>query len=208
VKNNLIIKFLKHTVIGGLIFLAPLVIVLMLIGKAVEIFSNTLMPGIQSLPIPFLANSGHPWLIALAGVILVCFLAGLYSEYKKSHPLRDWFADNILSMIPGFSFIRNIGESFGGLQKEEMTQVIIMDIEETWQIGFLIEKLDDELCTAFIPGAPSALSGSLVVIPLTRVRKINMTAMEAMRFSSKLGVGAKKILSKEVHADMFKTDSR
>jgi len=65
--------------------------------------------------------------------------------------LKEWVEDNILSNIPGYTLLKGMSETAVGLESNNLKEVVLVDIEEVWQIGFLMERLDDDktvvICT-------------------------------------------------------------
>ena len=91
-----------------------------------------------------------------------------------------------------------MGENAAGLESDGLKEVVLVDVEEVWQIGFLMERLDDELNAVYIPGAPNHMSGDVVFVKWDRLKIIDITGISAMKISKKLGVDSKAILSGKI----------
>lgn len=74
------IGFLKTTVIGGVIFLIPLIIIVAILGKAFQIMMRVAEPLSALVPIDSVADIAVVNLIAVALIILACFVAGLAAK--------------------------------------------------------------------------------------------------------------------------------
>ena len=70
----------------------------------------------------------------------MCFLAGILAKTKRAKQLNDWLEGNIPSSIPAYSFLKGMGETALGLTSQELKEVVLVDLEEVWQIGFLDGK--------------------------------------------------------------------
>ena len=57
-----------------------------------------------------------------------------------------------------------MGETAAGLKSNNLKEVVLVDIEEVWQIGFLMERLDKDLNAVFIPGGLNPMSGNVVFV--------------------------------------------
>ena len=77
------------------------------------------------------------------------------------------------------------------------------NIEEVWQIGFLMDKIDDELCSVYIPGAPNPMSGDVFFVKNERLKILDLPELSAMKIYKKLGLDAKKILNGQVNQSSF-----
>lgn len=52
----------------------------------------------------------------------------------------------------------------------------------------MLEPNRDDLITAFIPSAPSPVSGFLIMLPASEVRELNMSVDEALKVIISLGM--------------------
>ena len=96
-----------------------------------------------------------------------------------------------------------MGENAAGLESKNLKEVVLVDIEEVWQIGFLIERLDDDLNAVFIPGAPNPMSGDVVFVKWDRLKILDISGISAMKILKKLGIDSKAILSGKMDKSSF-----
>jgi uncharacterized membrane protein len=54
-------------------------------------------------------------------------------------------------------------------------------IEDGWQIGYLLEKLENDWVAVFLPQAPTPMSGDIMYLPINRVRPLGITMIQAFR---------------------------
>ena len=200
------VSFIKTTLINGLFFIIPIVLVIYLIGKVINILRNMVAPLADNISIPILGGEAIDRIIALAVLILLCFIAGLLAKTKKVKQLKEWVEDNILSNIPGYTLLKGMSETAAGLESNNLKEVVLVDIEEVWQIGFLMERIDKDLNAVFIPGAPNPMSGDVVFVKWDRLKKLDIKGINAMKLSRKLGVDSKKILDGKMNVSSFDKD--
>lgn len=96
-----------------------------------------------------------------------------------------------------------MGENAAGLESKNLKEVVLVDIEEVWQIGFLMERLDDDLNAVFIPGAPNPMSRDVVIVKWDRLKLLDITGLSVMKISKKLGINSKVILAGKIHKSIF-----
>jgi len=101
-------NFLKTTVIGGLIFLVPMVVLGLVIGKAISVMLVIAEPMAGILPVDSVGGIAIVNVIALAIVVLVCFLAGLVARTGFAQKLADTAESTILQKIPGYTLIKGL----------------------------------------------------------------------------------------------------
>ncbi len=199
-------SFIKNKIIGGVFFMVPIILLVIIIGKALEIFRRLVAPIADRIDISLLGNHTIARILAAIVLILLCLLAGLLAKTKIAGHLKDWIEENILSAIPGYSLLKGMTETAAGLDSEHLKEVVLVDVEEVWQLGFLMERVDDNLNAVFIPGSPNPMAGDVVFVKWDRLRLIDIEEISAMKINRKLGVHSKKILSGIMNKDMFQND--
>ena len=196
-------SFIKTTLIGGLFFIIPIVLVVFVFGKVIEIFRKLVAPIAQNISVSLFGEHALSRIIAMVILVLACFIAGLLTKTKVARQLKEWVEDHILSNIPGYSLLIGMGENAAGIESKNLNEVVLIDIEEVWQIGFLMEQLDDDLNAVFIPGAPNPMSGDVVFVKRDRLKLLDITGLNAMKILKKLGIDSKKILADKMNKSTF-----
>ncbi len=184
-------------------FIIPIVLLVYLIGKVIDIFRKMVAPIADKIDFSLLGGEMTSRIIATIVLLLVCFIAGLFAKTKIANQLKEWVEDNILSNIPGYTLLKGMSETAVGLESNNLKEVVLVDIEEVWQIGFLMERLDDDLNAVFIPGAPNPMSGNVVFVKWDRLKKLDIQGINAMKIARKLGVDSKKILKGKMNKKIF-----
>jgi len=94
--------FVKSTLVGGLLFLVPLMLLLMLLGKAMGLASklaHALANGlhlVDSISVTLLT------VLAIAIIVFVCFVAGLIALTRPGAKLAKWFEHSMLGAMPQY----------------------------------------------------------------------------------------------------------
>ena len=186
--------FFKTTITGGVLYLVPIIALLAVIGKAHEISSKLVMPLAARIPFESPFGLEKPKLLAVVMLVLFCFLAGLFARTARAKRIINWLEDTVLANLPGYSFIKSLGESMVGMESEDAHEVVLARIEDAWQIAFLVERLDGGHVTVFVPGAPSPWSGSVYFMTEDRVKPLEIPLKSALNCVKRLGVGSKTIM--------------
>ena len=61
-------------------------------------------------------------------------------------------------------------------------------------IAFDIERLDDGRVVLYLPGAPDAWSGSVVLVPAERVQPLDIDPAQLARSMQRLGLGTAALM--------------
>jgi uncharacterized membrane protein len=66
----------------------------------------------------------------------------------------------------------------------------LVSFDDNAVLGFIVEESEDKsMYTVFIPSAPSAATGSVVLMPKARVQLLDAPTMAAMRAMKQRGLG-------------------
>ena len=173
-------NFIKTTIIGGLIFLVPVVIIIAVVGKALKIMMLVAEPIDRLIPIETVGGIALANILALLAVVLCCFIAGIIAKSaaaKKAYRTLD----STLMAIPGYAFIKGFTDSINsGEETAKSMQPVIVRFDDNAQIGFEVERLDNGQVVIYLPGAPNPWSGSVVYFSADRVKKLNLTMAQAI----------------------------
>jgi uncharacterized membrane protein len=188
-KNRL--DFIKTTVVGGVVFLIPAVIVVVALGKllgVLKVMAKALAPlfGIESLVGGFILD-----LLAIAVIVLLCFAAGLLAKRATAKRLRARLDSTLLNSFPGYAFIKGFAENLR--QTEEIAETflpVLVQFDDYAQIAFETQREPAGKFTVYLPGAPNPWSGTIVYVSDDRVKPLPMTLTEALRNIRTLGKGS------------------
>ncbi|SFD29949.1 DUF502 domain-containing protein [Flavobacterium phragmitis] len=193
-----IFKIIKATFLGGILFLAPLVVLLVILEKGYGIIQKVTLPLVNNLPRVHVLGIALQELVGIVIIILICFIAGLLARTAKAKNLIQKLEDGILSFVPGYSFMKSMNENIMGIESKEDLKVILVPTDAGLQFAFLIEQIDDNNFTVFVPDAPNPWSGSVVFVEKKDIKEIDMTQKQALACIRKLGFGSKELLKNKL----------
>ena len=81
------VRFVKTTVIGGLLFLVPVVVLILVLNEARELMLMVADPLADWFPVESVGGVALANVIAVVALLLVCFVAGSWSS-SRVHPTR------------------------------------------------------------------------------------------------------------------------
>lgn len=131
------LSFIKTTIVGGLVFLIPAVIVVVVAGKvigALRVLAKALAPlfGIETFAGGFVVD-----LLALAVTLLLCFVAGLLARRASATRMRQKLDTTLLNSFPGYAFIKGFTDNLR--RTEEMAGSFVpvaVQFDDYVQIAF------------------------------------------------------------------------
>ena len=189
-----ILEFLKSTLIGGLFVVLPVAILLLLLRELVGMADALVDPLVQLLPVESLGGIDMARLVAWLSVILVCFLTGLAAKAGFSAMIGNWFERVVLMRIPGYSMIKGLTGSFAADQGESGFKPAVMLVaDDTWELAFIVEELQNDNFTVFVPTAPTPNMGRIYFVGKDRIRKLDASMGSAMNCVMQWGIGSKEL---------------
>ena len=188
-------RFFKSTMIGGLVVLLPIVVIVAIVGWAVDLAIKVGEPLFARLPDKSIGGVSLVLLIAIVAVVLCCFLAGIAAETALVSGLGRR-AERFALLVPGYALMKRVGADLIGVEGKRPLRTVLVRFEASAQIGFLMETLADGRHVVFIPGVPKALVGSLHIVTADRVQLLTMSVSAALDALGRLGVGLGEDLSR------------
>lgn len=187
-------NFLNKTIKGGIFFIIPVVLIIILMQKAFALLkplANTISDKL------FTGNvMGYKpvYFIAVLIVLILCFIGGLIGASFIGKAIVKWVEDNVLFLLPGYKLMKDTSKSIIGMEGEKSFPVVLAPIDG-WMITFLIEKLDNGEIVVFVPGSPSPWSGNIMLFKESEVRATNMTQRQALKILKQTGMGLNQVMN-------------
>ena len=191
-------KFLKTTVLGGILFIVPIVIFVAIIGRALELTNMIATPLAENLIVDSVGDLAIVHLLALAILILFCFAAGLAAKTQLAGKFVKSLESNVLEKIPAYELLKAKTHSTFTTDETESLIPAITRFDDSWQLVFEIERLADGKVVVFLPGSPDPWSGSVCVVTEDRVTQLDLTVRSAANLMKRLGRGSTEILQKAI----------
>jgi uncharacterized membrane protein len=186
--------FLKTTIVGGVLFLVPVIVLTVVIGKAYRIARMVVSPLAELISLETVAGIALAKLLAMALIVFFCFLAGIFAKTSPAKKMISWIESTLLSNMPGYSFMKGMGENAAGVRSAQTFEAVLARIEDARQIAFLIERIDGGHVAVFVPDAPSPWSGSVYFMTEDRIKPLGVPVTSALNCIKRLGIGANALL--------------
>ena len=189
-----LIQVLRATIVGGVLFLAPFVVLFIILAKATQMLRVITVPVAERIPIESAIGMETPRILAIILLLVICFLAGLFAQTRISKRLVGWLETTLLSSLPGYSFMKNLGEEAAGDAPTEKYQSVLVQLDDSWKLGFLVEHTQEGRVVVFIPGSPSPWTGSVLIVDEDRITLIDKATTSSTKCLQSLGKGVGTLL--------------
>jgi len=187
---NTVAQFVRTTVVGGLFFLAPIVVLIVILAKAFDYAKKGLDGVVVHIPAASHLTACEATALAVALVALVCFLAGLVARTVTAQRLIDALESSVLTKIPAYDYLKQESASALGVAEIAELPVVFVPMEGGWQLGVQTEAMSDGLVSIFVPGAPNPHSGSVFFFSTDTVRPAGIKMVAALNCLRRCGAGA------------------
>ena len=187
---NAIAQFVRTTIVGGLLFLAPLVVLIVILAKAFDYAKKGLNAVVVHIPAVSDLSAGVATALAVVLVALICFLAGLLARTVPAQHIVNALESSVLSKIPAYEYLKQESASALGVAEIGELPVVFVPMEGGWQLGVQTEALSDGLVSIFVPGAPNPHSGSVFFFSTDTVRPAGIKLAAGLNCLRRCGAGA------------------
>ena len=137
-------EFLKTTIVGGALFLLPLGLVLFILGYALRLATSVAQPISKALHLDQLGDLAGIGITTVVGVlllILVSFAAGIVARTSIGGRISGWFEGSLLSALPQYQMMKSMAEGLAQIEGDTGIKPALINIEDGWQIGYILEGL-------------------------------------------------------------------
>lgn len=192
------LKIIKTTLLGGVFFLVPLILLIVLLEKGYVILQKITLPLVSHLPRIKVLGLALEELAGIIILVFICLIAGLFSRSTRARKVIQKLEDSVLSFVPGYSFMKKTNENIMGLESNEDLKVVLVPTDAGLQFAFVVEQINENNFAVFVPDAPNPWSGSVCFVEKKDIKEIEITQKEALACIRKLGYGSKELLKNKL----------
>lgn len=176
-------KMLKTTALGGIVFLLPFGILLLILHEIVDFmlkFAEPVASLFQEDDYVGISLAGG---FAVIGILLTCFLAGLAAHTAALSGFSSKTDQFLSDLVPGYGMIRTrIAAAMNSEEFAASRQVVTVHVGGLRRYAFLIEeKHESGEALIFLPAAPNAETGVLGFVPLSDLTLVDVPAHKIHR---------------------------
>jgi len=187
---NAIKTFLRVTIVGGLMFLVPVVLLLLVLRRAMQFAAKIATPIAATLPVGPAGGIAVATIVSVIILLILAFGAGMLARTALGQRITGWFEESILGGMPQYRMVKSMAEGLAKIENGEGMRPVLYRSDEGWQLGYRIENLHGDWVAVFLPAAPTPMSGNIVYVSADRVRPLDIPMTEAMRLVKHVGIGS------------------
>lgn len=191
---NRFFQFMRTTLVGGLLFLVPLVALSYAFERAFVMARGILKPLADHLPFDSFIGLPTPIFGAIFLVVIFCFCTGLFARTVIAQGLVHRLEMTVLSRVPGYLLLKSMSESMLGVERQGGNPVVLVRFDDSWQLGLEIDRLTCGLVTVYVPGAPNPQSGTMLLMEPDRIVPTSLSLAALLKFTRAVGAGSNVLL--------------
>ena len=182
----------RTTILGGILFLLPLILIIFLLSKALNLIERLSQPIVDAVGVRTVGGVAVVTFVAIAALLLISFLTGMLARTRLGQAAYSSLESSILGILPQWRMARGLVESFGA-EKTSDVEIVLVPSDAGWCLALVLEKPAGDWWTVFIPGAPQWTSGSISYAHSEQVHQTGLTFAETIMLIRRCGVGSRPV---------------
>ena len=181
------IRFIKNTITTGILFLLPVTVTVVVLGRVYLHVEKIISPLIQHIP----EHAGVfklRILLTITLMMLLFFIGGLLFRIGL---LKKWVSvleNQVLTLMPGYALLKTTtGETLGEDLEEKAAPILVKD-NDHWRPAILVE-IQGENATIFYPEPPKYTSGEITIVPVNDIEYLSGNLFSTIQVLKRNGKG-------------------
>lgn len=191
-------KFLRTTLIGGVVALAPLTLIILLFRWMINVIGRILTPLVETIlqdpdPNPYFKLALY--VLSVIAILLLFFIIGLIIRTRLSRFLNK-AEDRYFLKIPGYKLAKETVQQFFGKNRSFFKEVVLVDIFNSGALmtGFITDDQGD-IISVFVPTGPNPTSGNIYHLQKERVTRTTASVDVGMKTIISCGAGSAEVFA-------------
>ncbi len=181
---------IKRILKGTISFLLPVMLMLFLMKKAIELTKKLILPLESFLPEETIFGIGVLTLLTLIIIAGICYLAGWRAEKKGFKSFLPYVEEHILVLIPGYSLLKSSADEVIGDAPENWKAILAEGEEGDLKFGVEVEQHSDGYSAVFFPEPPNGKAGEIKIIHSSKLKHVNISVSKLITIARKYGHGS------------------
>jgi uncharacterized membrane protein len=188
------IKPIKATIWGGLLFLVPLTVAVVILGKLFGFMYQLATPFSEWIPLDSIGGIAIANIVTVILVLVISFVAGLVGTSVWGRQVQQSLEEKLLLIFPRYTFVKSVTGSMSAERANELMRPVKVRFDDNLQIAFEVERNEEGLVTVFLPGSPDPWSGSVVYFEAERIEPLSADFTSVIRSLRSAGRGSGALL--------------
>jgi uncharacterized membrane protein len=180
-------KFIRTTIAAGVLFLLPVTVTLVILGRVYMQVEKLLVPIIQHIP-EQVGLFRLRILITILIMLTIFFIGGLLVRVSLFRKWVNALENQVLTFMPGYALLKTTtGEKLGS-ELEEKAQPILVKDNEHFRPAILVE-IKGEWATIFYPEPPKYNTGEITLVRTDQIEYLSGNLSSTIKVMKRNGKG-------------------
>ena len=188
--HETIAQFVRTTIVGGLLFLAPIVVLIVILAKAFEYAKKGLSAVLVYFPAAYESSAGAATALSVVLVALVCFLAGLLARTVPAQHVLNALESSVLSKIPAYEYLKQESASALGSPRSQSFPSSSCLWKGDGSMPFKPKRRATASSRSSSPARQTRIPGRSFSFPADIIRPAGVELLAALNCLRRCGAGA------------------
>jgi uncharacterized membrane protein len=193
---------MRRYLVAGLLVWVPLGITIWVLHFLVTTLDQTLLVLPERIQPDELLGVHIPGLGVLLSFLILLLTGVIAANFFGARLIRLW--ESLLGRIPVvksiYSSVKQVSDTLLSDSGNAFRKALLVQFphQDAWSIAFLTgtppasvaQFLDEEHVSVYVPTTPNPTSGYFVIVPKSKVRELDITVDEALKYVISMGVVA------------------
>lgn len=182
-------NFIKTTFLGGLLVLFPLLLFYLAVIEIAQVLVALAEPIAEMFPRGYFDHAYFPGVVAAILLTFAAFFCGLLAKSQVVKNLGASFERAVLDKMPMYTMLKSLSAAFLNAKSTAFTPALLDGGDGTFDPCYVVETHSNDLATVLIPWSPTSFAGSVKIVRIDSIRKLNCSLDAYSRSLSLMGVG-------------------
>ncbi|MDH4106369.1 MAG: hypothetical protein OEV39_09685 [Gammaproteobacteria bacterium] len=191
-------KFLKSTLVTGLLVLVPLLLLWLALGEIAGLLMAMVDPILLVIPSKLYSGVFAPGVLAAVVLLATAFIVGLVSRSRGITRMGAGLERSVLAKMPVYGMFKSLSESFLDARSSNFRPALVLADDGSATPCYIVEECPDDSAAVLLPWSPTSFAGSVRIVPRSRLRVLGCSLQEFSRALGLMGVGIGSCIGKEL----------
>ena len=182
--------FARTTIVGGVFFLAPIVVLIVILAKAFGFAKTSLQAVVPHIPGISDLSVGVATTLSIAMIALVCLLAGLVAHTLIAQRFVNALESSVLSKIPAYEYLKQESASALGSPRSQSFPSSSCLWKGDGSMPFKPKRRATASSRSSSPARQTRIPGRSFSFPADIIRPAGVELLAALNCLRRCGAGA------------------
>lgn len=176
-------KFMKNTILGGVIIALPVMLTFYLLRWLFNLLSGMIRPFTGLFVHQVKAGAVIADILGFLIMILLCFLIGVIISTRIGKYVFSIVDRRLFAEFPGYRFFRDTVQQLFGDKKKSFSKVAMVKIfdQRMYVTAFITDEHDNGMVSVFVPSALNPTTGLVLHLDRKYIHPLDVSPDVALR---------------------------